>query len=75
MKDIVEELRTAAHARALANVGEPVPYDPALGALLYNAAAEIERLRGGLNVPQQIAVSYSELVKDLKHHLRGEIDG
>ena len=66
MKDIVDELRDSAKE-----------VDVIMAALLMSAAAEIERLRGVPNVspPQQVAVSYSELVKNMKHHLRGEIDG
>jgi hypothetical protein len=69
MKDIVDELRST--AKDVAHT------DEVTAALLTNAAAEIERLRGAhtKSPQQQVAVSYSELVKDLKHHLRGEIDG
>ncbi len=68
MKDIVDELRVEAEMHCLPD-NKSVP----LVTLLLNAAAEIERLRH--NVSVIASPSFAEMVKDMKHHLRGTPDG
>ncbi len=72
MKDIVEELRAEAEKHCSPD-NRSVP----LVALLLNAAAEIERLRGPYNpalAMQNVGTdgnTFAEIVKNMKHHLRG----